>query len=200
MQSGDSTTVFDICDDITSGYMSGYCASVHSELAEIARKARIDSVTATWPEKDRAAYRELRKAASNFFTERVLWEVDMSGTARVAIETEESESLEDGLLARVLDANTCAIPTYTAQEFMAADKKLNAIYKKVMDTKKPARGAVPMEGTVTGDGIRSTQRAWIGYRDAWAAFGAVRCPGVSDNSWKTMITEERIRQLESFIE
>ncbi len=53
-------------------------------------------------------------------------------------------------------------------------------------------------GTVTQENIKATQREWIGYRDAWVRFGAVRCPKISAVSWKMMITLDRIEQLKEF--
>ena len=194
LQSGDSTGVFDLCDDITSGYMSGYCESVRSELAEQGRKSAVDSVIKGWPEKDRIAYGKLRAAASGFFTQRVLSEVDMSGTARAAMEIGESESLEEGFKQQIVDADKCAFTTASPQQFEKADKQLNEIYKKIMNIQQP------QWGTVTKESIRSAQRSWIKYRDAWVVFGAVRCPQLTETSWKTLITTERIGQLQAFLE
>jgi uncharacterized protein YecT (DUF1311 family) len=58
----------------------------------------------------------------------------------------------------------------------------------------------PEWGTVTKEGIKSTQRKWIRYRDAWVVFGGVRCPEITDTSWKTLITRERIAQLQDFVD
>ena len=86
MQSGADKKAFDICDDITSGLMMGYCEGVNAERETIKRKAVIDSVIRNWPEKDRIAYENLRNAASAFFNQLLTSEVDMSGTARAAEE------------------------------------------------------------------------------------------------------------------
>jgi len=82
LRSGEESGVFDLCDDITSGYMSGFCEGVHAEMEALRRKATVDSVVNGWPEKDRVAYASLRKSASDFFGARTMSEVDMSGTAR----------------------------------------------------------------------------------------------------------------------
>jgi uncharacterized protein YecT (DUF1311 family) len=194
MQSGINKEVFDICDDATSGYMSGFCSSVQTELAEIARKTAMDSVIKRWPEPSRLAYKRLREAASGFFSERLNSEVDESGTARVAMVDQESESLENGFKAEMMDADKCNSTTYSAQDYSAADKELNSLYSKIMTDKDFSWG------TVTKEGIRATQRKWIRYRDAWVEFGAVRCPGVTAASWNTLITQERIAQLREFID
>ena len=44
MKSDGSDEVFDICDDITSGYMEGMCQSIHSEKADIERKLKVNSI------------------------------------------------------------------------------------------------------------------------------------------------------------
>jgi uncharacterized protein YecT (DUF1311 family) len=194
MRSGTSTKTFDLCDDITSGYMSGYCESIHSELTAVKRDAAVDSVLKRWPEKDRTAYQDLRKAASAFFTERVNAEVDMSGTARAVLAIGESTFLEDGFAEDIMSADKCAFKTYSSGEFMEADKKLNALYKQVMNVERS------VGTTITKEGIRSAQRAWIKYRDAWVSLGAVRCPQISETSWKTMITNERITQLQQLLD
>jgi len=193
MRTDTSAARFDICDDMTSGYSAGFCASIQSQLTGVLWKARIDSALKGWPEKDRAAYASLRKAASAFFAQRVYAEVDVSGTARGAMEIDESESLEEGFLQEILEASSCAAGGASAAGFGEADGRLNAVYSKVMQKKKT------YWGTVTKRDIRDTQRQWIGYRDAWAVFGAVRCPAVRAEAWKTMITEERILQLKDFL-
>lgn len=194
IQSGKNKEVFDICDDATSGYMSGFCSSVQTELAEIARKAAMDSVIKRWPEPSRLAYKRLREAASGFFSERLNSEVDESGTARVWMVDQESEALEDGFKSEMMDADKCNFTTYSAQDYAAADKELNSLYSRIMTDKDFSWG------TVTKEGIRATQRKWIRYRDAWVEFGAVRCPGVTAASWNTLITQERIAQLREFID
>jgi hypothetical protein len=63
-------------------------------------------------------------AASAFFAQRVYAEVDMSGTARAALEIEESESLEDGFLQEILETSNCAAGGASAAGFGEADGRL----------------------------------------------------------------------------
>lgn len=197
LKSGEESGVFDLCDDITSGYMTGFCEGVHAELEAIGRKTTVDSVINGWPEKDRVAYASLRNAASVFFDARTMSEVDMSGTARAAEVTGEGESLEEGFKQDIVAADKCAFRPRTEQEWEAADAKLNSVYAKIMKTKNTEMEKLTL---VTREGIRTTQRAWIRYRDAWVIFGAMRCPGVTAITLKTELTEERISQLEALLE
>lgn len=198
MRSDTSAAIFDLCDDITSGYMMGMCTSVKSQLDDLRREAIVDSVIKGWPAKDREAYDSLRKAAGYFFYERTIGEVDLSGTARAMMEIDESESLEESFKDEIVQADKCAVATHTEQDFVEADKKLNTVYTKLMKQKDPEQASD--RGQVTRAGIRSAQRAWIRYRDAWAVFGAVRCPETAVWSWKTVITEERVSELEELFE
>jgi uncharacterized protein YecT (DUF1311 family) len=51
-------------------------------------------------------------------------------------------------------------------------------------------------GTLMPEGLRSTQRAWLKYRDAWAVFGAARYPQRTAAEWKAWATRQRITQLQ----
>ena len=79
------------------------------------------------------------------------------------------------------------------REFAAADAKLNDVYKKVQ------HAAGEDWGTVTKDGIRLAQRAWLGYRDAWVAFAKVKYPSITSDTIRTWLTQKRTSELEEFL-
>jgi uncharacterized protein YecT (DUF1311 family) len=54
-------------------------------------------------------------------------------------------------------------------------------------------------GTVTPNGVKLAQRAWLRYRDAWVKFGVVKYPAVSTDSWKTWLTQQRIPLLQPWL-
>ena len=89
MQSGDSTGIFDICDDITSGAMDGFCHSIRSALTDVNRKQEMDSVISKWTDRERQAFQELRNAADSFFDYEVVYEVDLTGTSRDAFQLDD---------------------------------------------------------------------------------------------------------------
>ena len=84
-------------------------------------------------------------------------------------------------------------PTFTADEFAAADAKLNDVYKKVQ------QGTGKDWGTVTKDSIRVAQRAWLGYRDAWVAFAKIKYPLITLDTIRTWLTQKRATELEEFL-
>ncbi len=185
--------VFDICDDITSGLMDGLCAELNYEKAAFKRDLKMDSILKNWPVKDTVAYSKLSAAADNFFQLRSGDEVDESGTSRVAMEMEEQDSLEKNFLDKIEKADKCNFPNYSNDDFIKADKELNLVYRKIMNCKTFEWG------TVTQEQIKSVEIKWIKYRDAWVDFGKIRCPEITEDSWKTLLTRERISQLKEFL-
>lgn len=194
-KSGSKTIdTFDICDDITSGYMMGWCSSLESEKAEIQRTARINSIIAHWSPGELSAYKKLRQTASKFFSKKLDNEVDLSGTARAMVEINENDKLEDDFENKIVNSDKCDFRNYSLADLQKADKELNAVYLKILGIKNFEWG------TVNQSGIKSTQREWIKYRDAWASFVAIKCPQVSLTSIKTLITKLRIEDLKSFLD
>jgi hypothetical protein len=180
---------FDLCDDITSGFMMGHCAA-HDQRVVKARRdrlwaARLDG----WSAADREAWKRVRAAADTFFRARAGGEVDLSGTARAMLQIEEEERLEKGLIALVDKLEAGKLPAGTPADFQIADKALNAAYGDVMQSSPDDLG------TVKTDDIKKAERAWIKYRDEWVRFARGKYPSVSPESLKTWLTRERTAQL-----
>lgn len=184
--------VFDLCDDITSGYMMGFCASRGADKAKVDRDQRIAAVSKSWSSADRAAFAKLRAAADAYFDAVVEGEVDMSGTARGAMAVGAREDLENKLLESLSAFERGELPKDDAAQLAAADKALNASYAVAMKAAKPIEGETFSNlGSVNPEGIRSAERAWIRYRDAWVVFGAHKYPGVTPDAWRSYFTKER---------
>jgi hypothetical protein len=194
MKAGKSSGVFDVCDDITSGYMGGYCESIISDKNKYRRQAIIDSVIGKLPNLDTALFNKLQATATKFFEARSGNEVDLSGTARAAFELAESDGLEKGFLDKVLKTGKCDFTKYSADDFKKADDELNAIYVKVMHVAN-----MDGWGTVTKAGIKSAEIKWIPYKEAWLAFGKKMCPEIPEYTWETILTQERTLQLKQFL-
>ncbi len=185
---------FDLCDDSTSGFMEGQCEAHRERFKEAERRRKTDAFIAKWNGSDRKAFGELRKAANAFFDLRTSSEVDLSGTGRAAFEIEEREYLENGFLALIELLEAGKLPFFSKERFEAADAKLNAIYAKI-------RLAPDFQhGTVTKEGIKKTQRAWIAYRDAWVVFAAGKYLSVTRESIMAWLTRKRTAMLMDFLD
>lgn len=186
-----------LCDDITSGYMMGMCAAHDQGNVEMSREARFATLSADWPKAHQTTLTSLRERAAAFFKSRVETEVDLSGTARSSIAIGEGNALDDGLLQALGEFQAGKLPQASAHEFAVADAALNQEYAAARKAAQAQPGEIlsgPL-GTIRPDGIRTTQRHWIKYRDAWVAFGRQRYPKVSADAWRTYFTRERVKQL-----
>lgn len=185
---------FDYCSDITSGLAEGYCASHEADLAKAGREARLKALTARWSGPERAALLRLQ-AAEKGFVDGLDGEVDMSGTARAAMQIAAEEAQETAFLEMLTAIGEGKVPASNAAQAKAADAELNAAYAKVMAMKNTAGW-----GTVTKADIRKAQRTWIAYRDAWLAFARVKAPSVSADSILAWVTGRRTKMLREFLE
>ena len=190
---------FDQCDDITSGFMGGQCAAIQDRLDSKVRTVRLTALMKSWQPAQQAAALQLQQALEQFAARRADQETDQSGTLRGAMSI-EANGVELDLFARdVQDAEKGKLPRYTEPQFQQLDRKLNQVYQSVMQQpqKEGARGLG--YSTVTKEGVRTTQRAWLAYRDAWVALGAARYPSVAPAAWKALLTQRRIDQLQGLI-
>ncbi|MDC8759022.1 lysozyme inhibitor LprI family protein [Janthinobacterium fluminis] len=193
---GGKAETFDLCDDITSGYMQGVCTAIGERQQAKARGRQLGAVVQGWPPQHKAALDTAQLALDAFARARGDEETDLSGTARAAMAI-AATAAEATLFAQdIRDFEQGKTPRHSAAQFAAADRELNAIYQKIM--KLPGtgeQGLVSPYTTVTKDNVRHTQRAWLKYRDALVRFGALRYPLVPVQAWQAMLTQRRVQQL-----
>jgi uncharacterized protein YecT (DUF1311 family) len=184
---------FSPCDDITSGAAMGFCEAHDAKLADAARKAKLADITARWPSAERKAFAALERTKNAYAAAVAENEVDMSGTARGALSIAAREA-EDGQFLTTLEKVISGdLPSASQSELAETDNKLNALYSKIQKRKDTSDW-----GTVTKEGIKKTERAWLTYRDAFVGFAKHNFPSVAPESLKRVLTEDRIKALENF--
>lgn len=185
---------FSICDDLTSGYMQGICATHWNRLHDIQLREKLAEITRGWNKAERDSFERFRNGFDEYNGHHAGNEVDMSGTARSAMYIEELERGEDSLVACLLRFEKDIFPNASPDQFRRSDSILNRVYKRIQrDT------ATPM-GTVQREDIRRTQRKWLLYRDAWVRFARVKYPRFDEISIKNWLTMERVKELEKLVE
>ena len=175
--------------------MQGWCAKLNNDLAQIGQNKNLSALTSHWSPQEKQAFVQLQQAANAYFQASSQNEVDLSGTGRAALEIEAEAKLKEEFTADIERFEKGDFPNFTADQFREADSQLNATYAKIQS--KPAQGMA--HTSVTPNGIKLAQRAWIRYRDAWVRFGAVKYPGVPPESWKTWLTEQRTKMLQPWL-
>jgi uncharacterized protein YecT (DUF1311 family) len=179
---------FSPCDDITSGAAMGFCEAHDAKLADTARKAKLAGIAAHWPSAEHKAFAALEKAKNTFADN----EVDMSGTARGALSIAAREAEDGQFLATLEKVISGDLPSTSPSDLAETDNKLNALYSKIQKRKDTSDW-----GTVTKEGIRKTELAWLIYRDAFVNFAKLNFPSLAPESLKKALTEDRIKSLEN---
>lgn len=193
-ESGNARGDFSICDDLTSGYMMGICASHGNRYHEIEFQKKLAEITRGWTKIQLDSFERFRQAFVDYNRTRAGNEVDMTGTARGAMYIEERERGEDSLVACLRRLEKGVFPKASPDQFRRSDSLLNLVYKRIQrDT------ATPM-GTVRREDIRRTQRKWLVYRDSWVRFSRTRYPGFDETSLKDWLTRDRTQELEDLVE
>jgi uncharacterized protein YecT (DUF1311 family) len=98
---------------------------------------------------------------------------------------------------RLLDqTQKCTVPQFNEEDYKKADAKLNVVYKQLRQDKTLFKKLSPEEKTLKLKDILKTELAWIKYKEAMAALGHLNCPNINKYSWSTILTQQRIEQLE----
>jgi hypothetical protein len=179
----------DLCDDVTSGYMSGHCAAHRERFREVRRSERKRKAAVALPAPELAT---LERAAHDFFGAREGNEVDLSGTLRAAQQIDERAKLEESYVRDLERVPVFGFPP--PADAAGTEAELNAVYLKLMSCPRYS-AKEPAPGAISSSGIRQTERLWLQYRDAWIALGTKARPGSPGDSWKAYVTRERVGQL-----
>lgn len=183
---------FDICDLATSGLLGGFCAGREADLAAVGRDARVKALVASLPPAARSAWPALQKAFDAYVSASARGETDLSGTLRGAFITEAEEALRNQQLKDLERLRDHQWPAAGAADARDADAKLNARYRQALQR---AAGSDNLT-TIEPDDIRTAQRAWLVYRDAYLRFAAAAAPTVSRDAVLTRLTRLRLADLE----
>lgn len=195
IKEGNKKTSFDICDDITSGYMMDWCSSIDQRLEDVKRNKKINDLVSQWTAQEQLLYQQVRKTAEVYIRDHSMNEIDLSGTARSAFAINAQLNLNQRLFELLQKVNRCETPLMTIKQYEEMDKQLNNIYKKLM-----ADTSSFQYTTVTKEGIKKTEIAWIQYRDAWIQLARVKCPKISVESWQVLLIQDRIKLLNEILE
>ena len=187
---GNAEKPFLFCDCVSSGRLSGACDSYYQDRLKQTRDKKLAAMTAVFTAEQKTAYDKLRQAAEAYIESHGSEEVDLSGSLRGAFYANEVGSMQHGFFDDLTAFEQGKLPP--KDDFAEADKMLNKAYNDLLkDTDWSARG------TVTPDGVRATQRLWLKYRDAWAAFVTLRYPAANAEDWKAWLTRVRIASLKA---
>lgn len=194
MKTESHPTLFDFCDDATSGMLQGYCSEKENQIQESKQQKTLLNVVKTWPISDKNALATLKQVASHYFVDSSNHEIDLSGTAAVGFSSEHREKLQTQFYSHIMQFEKSQFPNHSKIDLEKSDQLLNANYQKILSRQNPN-----IVGTINLEGIRITQRSWIRYRNAFVKFANQRYPKLNPDVLKTLLTLERIEALSVFL-
>ncbi|MGC4093275.1 MAG: hypothetical protein QM756_36370 [Polyangiaceae bacterium] len=177
----------DVCDNITSGYMAGFCAGHDERIARVARQARMRVATAGFPPKELEA---LQRAAASYVDTKSNFEVDLSGSARAAFAIEAKQRLSDEVLSMLEQLHDPA--------FVPPSQSLTSLEAELISTQAHALRCRehPLLNSVSAAGVQKTQAAWVRYRDAFNELAHKVRPEVPPEKWSSWLIQQRLIQLQ----
>ncbi len=197
-------TDFKLCDEINNSFSEPAvaCRQLQERIDQAARTARLGKITANWTPKEKEALADLQHAADAFFTARSENEVEFirvhagQDFYNDIVEMDARAPLNDAFIAALERLEQGQVPKFSAAQFRQIDAELNSTYAGKIHSADEVVDPDTAPSTVTSEGLRTAQRAWLRYREAWVAFGRVKYPGVSAESLRASLTQERIKMLE----
>ena len=197
MERGLTDEPLDFCEHATSRYGGIICASRHSDEERPKLRARYEAIRKS------PALEALRKAADAFIEADAHWENEtMRGGTIYSYIGVYTELAREEKFIDLLEAHSQErAPAASEADFKQADKELNAAYRKRLADIQPCDPEYEScEGPTESENLRSAQRVWIKYRDAWVAYYQDRWSGAASRDAlrreiATRLTRERIKEL-----
>jgi uncharacterized protein YecT (DUF1311 family) len=188
---------YDQCDDATSGYLMGFCATYAEQRADKVANAYLERLRRQLPSTQVAAFDQL-VAATQAFAKARGTEMDEQGTIAAARMVQAVSTEKEWLREHLLAFEKGNVKLAAPAQLPTADAELNRAYKAVMATPSTDKDKPDAVGdsSVTKADVRAAQRLWLKYRDAWVRFAALRYPAMPADALKATLTQWRAAQLD----
>jgi hypothetical protein len=184
---------FDYCDDITSGAAEGQCAAHGERIAAAGRARALAALTAHYNPAQRLAWRRLLHARDFYLDAEANGETMRGGTAEPAFWIQGRGQSSDVFVDVMQRLHQGRLPTAS---FAVADRTLNEAYaarRRVMVAENGP--GEPDSSMLTPTDLRSAQRAWLRYRDAFLAFSEIAYPATPRDQLAAYLTAKRTTHL-----
>lgn len=192
------TEGFGLCNYVMSGYGMGYCASRAEQEDSPKRAKKYTEVNNKLDSDGKKALANAYKIAKSFFELKASQEEGYGGTSYGAMVV-SSETGQNNYYLDLLKKIYSGYKPDHIKQLKENDKLLNETYKIVMK-KIPDKeeGYDPSEVSVND--VKAVQRLWIPYRDSSAKLFTILNPSVSEDVWKSYLTQIRIEELKALIQ
>lgn len=180
---------FSVCDHSSGREMYEQCAILSERFDKVDRDQKFNELTAGWKPAEKKAFHTFMEEANKFYEVQAKNGVNLEGT----FEIQEEIFFKNNLLSTLEAFERGELPNYTAEESKRAEAAENAAYQRTQT------GSDDHWGTVTRQGVQKSEDEWRRYCNAWIAFGRQKYPGVSEQSWKAWLDNDRAVMLNRFL-
>ncbi|MEL6116886.1 hypothetical protein P0Y67_16875 [Photobacterium sp. SP02] len=189
---------FDLCQYITSGVGSAFCANRFAGEQHIERKQRQETAIRQLSVSQQQTIKNAVRMAEDFFEHRAMHEELHGGSSHTAFRIESVANQNDRYLSQILDTLAGSQPE-DIPSLDEADSTLSQTYDHLIQRLKMG----PIEDfnlEVTAQDVESVQRAWLIYREQTAMMLASLNTNLTIQDWLGVLTAERNRQLSEMLE
>jgi hypothetical protein len=179
-----------ICDHSSGRVLYEACAILSERFDKIARDKKVAELASSWSERDKKALRALWDEVERFSKVEASNAINLEPT----FEVQEEASLKEHALSMLEQLERGELPQFSKNDLLQAEAAEKAAYDQTQ------HGKVSKWGTVTFDSVKKSEEEWVRYRDAWVNFGKQKYPKVSQESWKTWLTQERAYALNKLLQ
>jgi uncharacterized protein YecT (DUF1311 family) len=185
--------------DVCSGYYGRrpnyLCILIDQDRATAGLQAEHARLQHTLPPQQLSAWKALDAARAQFIKAEEADEP--SGTTGIVQTTMRWQAdldldwLDD---LKALDAGKPPADLVSAEDFSKVDKELNAKYKETLTVSAGCESGAHI--CMSPEEIRTAERAWLRYREAWVRMAAVRWPGIPADKVRAWLTFKRTDELQ----
>ena len=176
---------FDICSHSAGHDLYEQCAILSARFDKVDRDKQMEDMIASWSAADKKAFRTFWTEAEKFSKVQASNAINLESTFEVQEEVFWLNHIVDSL--KQFEGGD--LPKSSADEEKKAQEAEAAAYTKSQN------GDKTQWGTVTREGVKTSEEEWHRYENAWIAFGKQRYPKVTEDSWKTWLDQERAGML-----
>jgi len=180
---------FSVCAHSSGREMYEQCAILSERFDKIERDQKFNELTLAWKPAEKKAFHAFMEEANKFYEVQAKNGVNLEGT----FEIQEEIFFKNNLLSALQGFERGDLPQYSSDEFQRAEAAENAAYARTQS------GDVSRWGTLTRESIRASEEEWRRYRTNWLAFARQKYPGVTEQSWKAWLDQERVVMLNRFL-
>ncbi len=194
---GNQEFEFDICNYVTSGSGMGYCARRGAADNEVQINTRLTQLTAALKHGSGQYLKPAYKATVKFLEAKVWNEELHGGSGYAAWATGSLVKQKKEFVQLIENVNSGKLPKEITS-MKDNDARLNSVYHEVL-VKLRKKPLTDFNAEVNADGLRTTQRLWIPYRDAIVTLLSTMNPDIGKRQWMNWVTEQRIKELASVL-